>query len=173
MLARIAMGLLALPMALAGLYLAGGGALLIVAGGSWYYLPAGLALIAAAAGLFWRKPFAYPLFGLLLAATLAWALWEVGLDGWALVPRLVAPAVLALIVLAPGVKRAGNQPSVTWVVLPMLAILCTLLLSAVRWGRRCRDLSGPILPSGRPVHPCRRRRSAGRSRRPPPSSVRH
>jgi quinoprotein glucose dehydrogenase len=29
-----------------------------------------------------------------------WALWEVGLNGWALVPRVIAPAVLLVLVLA-------------------------------------------------------------------------
>jgi quinoprotein glucose dehydrogenase len=29
-----------------------------------------------------------------------WALWEVGLNGWALVPRVIAPTVLLVLVLA-------------------------------------------------------------------------
>src|SRR5690606_31653713 len=33
------------------------------------------------------------------AGTLAWALWEVGFDGWAQVPRLVAPTVVLVLVL--------------------------------------------------------------------------
>ena len=95
----IATGPLALVTALAGLVLAGGGAMLIAAGGSWYYLPAGMALLAVAAGLVLRKRFALPLYGALLVSMLGWSLWEAGLDGWALAPRLVGPAVLGLIIM--------------------------------------------------------------------------
>lgn len=129
MIARIAVIILALAMALAGAFLAIAGIQLIVAGGSWYYLPAGLALIATAAGLAWKKPFAFPLFGALLVVTLVWALWEVGVDGWALVPRLVAPAVLGLILLLPFVKRVGNQPRGWWIGIPVIAIAGVLIYS--------------------------------------------
>src|SRR5690606_20671611 len=48
-------------------------------------------------------------YGGLFVATLVWALWEVGLDGWALTPRLVAPMVLlALAVLCLPVVWAGR-----------------------------------------------------------------
>ncbi|MCB2077432.1 MAG: membrane-bound PQQ-dependent dehydrogenase, glucose/quinate/shikimate family [Novosphingobium sp.] len=123
------MVVMALAIALAGATLAVGGGVLIGAGGSWYYLLAGLAMIAVAVGLGWKKRFAFPLFGTLLAATLVWALWESGLDGWALVPRLVAPAVLGLILLLPFVRKQAAQPSRWWIGLPLLAIATTLFLS--------------------------------------------
>jgi glucose dehydrogenase len=124
---RITVILLAIAMALAGGVLAAGGAMLITAGGSWYYLPAGAALVAVAAGLAWRRRFALPLFGALLAATLAWSLWEAGLDGWALVPRLVAPAVLGAILTLRFVRRGGGQGSGWWAGAPTVAIAATLL----------------------------------------------
>ena len=73
MVGRVALILLALAMAPAGVALAVGGAVLIAAGGSWYYLPAGLALLGTAVGLVWRKRFAFPLFGLLLSPIIAGA----------------------------------------------------------------------------------------------------
>ena len=41
------------------------------------------------------------LYGAMLAWTVAWSLWEVGWDGWQLVPRLVAPFVLSACYGAP------------------------------------------------------------------------
>lgn len=43
-----------------------------------------------------------------VAFTWLWALWEVGLDGWGLLPRVFGPTLLALGVLAclPVLKRA-------------------------------------------------------------------
>src|SRR5262245_40263034 len=96
---RVLVIVLASLMALAGAWLVIGGVELIAAGGSFYYLPAGLALIATGAAVALRRSFAFPLFGILLAITLLWSLWEAGLNGWALVPRLVGPAVVGLVLL--------------------------------------------------------------------------
>jgi membrane-bound PQQ-dependent dehydrogenase (glucose/quinate/shikimate family) len=118
--------LLGVAMALAGAGLAAGGGELIAAGGSPYYLLAGAALAAAGLGLVLRRGWALPLYGLLLAGTLVWALWEAGLDGWALVPRLVAPAVLGLILLIPNVRARAGGPSPSWLALPVLAVVVAL-----------------------------------------------
>ena len=68
-------------------------------GGSIYYLLAGLGLIASGFLLFrGRTTGAWVYLGV-FGLTLVWALWEVGLDGWALVPRVIGPAVLAILVL--------------------------------------------------------------------------
>jgi quinoprotein glucose dehydrogenase len=80
-----------------GLLLALGGAKLIWLGGSWYYLPAGLLALASGynvlKGKWWTGAAVY---GILLLITLFWALYEAGLDGWALMPRVVSPLVLGL-----------------------------------------------------------------------------
>lgn len=123
---RILGGLLAICMALAGLALLIGGGELIAAGGSWYYAIAGAALAACGAGLGLGRRWALPLYGLLLAGTLAWAVWEAGLDGWALVPRLVAPAVLGLILLLPGVRRRAGGASAWWLAAPVLAVVVVM-----------------------------------------------
>jgi quinoprotein glucose dehydrogenase len=118
-------------MAIAGAMLMFGGTVLIAAHGSPYYLLCGAALLAAALGVAKRRAWAFRLYGLLLAATLGWALWEAGLDGWALVPRLVAPAVLGLILLIPALRR-GAPPGAAWfVAAPVLAIAVTLGVAAV------------------------------------------
>ena len=126
---RVLAGLLVAVMVIAGAVLAAGGGELLAAGGSPYYLLSGAALIATAVGLSLRRLWAFPLYGLLLAATLTWALWESGLDGWALVPRLVAPAVLGLLLLIPAVRRR-SAASAWFVAVPILAIVVALGISA-------------------------------------------
>ena len=99
--------LLALVLALASLPLVGGGAYLMVLGGSWYYLPAGLAILATAILLFRLSRLAVWVYLVTFAVTLAWALWESGLNGWAQIPRLAAPAVVLVLLLLclPGLRR--------------------------------------------------------------------
>ncbi|MEW5687144.1 MAG: membrane-bound PQQ-dependent dehydrogenase, glucose/quinate/shikimate family [Pseudomonadota bacterium] len=87
---------LGVVLALIGLVLAIGGGWLLVLGGSPYYLVAGLALLASGALLFRLNPLGGWLYVLTVLATLVWAVTEVGLDGWGLVPRIVAPIVLLL-----------------------------------------------------------------------------
>jgi quinoprotein glucose dehydrogenase len=85
---------------LIGAVLAIGGVKLLTLGGSFYYLLAGLGLIASGVLMFRLKLVgAYIYFGVFVL-TVLWALWEVGLDGWGLVPRVIAPAVLLALVIA-------------------------------------------------------------------------
>ncbi len=99
--------LLAVVVALFGLPLLAGGIWLVTLGGSWYYAAAGLALLATAFFLWRRSMTGVWVYLATFAATLVWALWEKGFDGWAQVPRLVAPTImLVLILLAiPGLVR--------------------------------------------------------------------
>src|SRR5262245_5903667 len=85
--------------ALIGIMLALGGAKLIAVGGSWYYLFAGLALIVAGLAVAQRKLLGVWIYAGAFVATMLWAFWEVGLNGWPLVPRLVGPLVLLLLVI--------------------------------------------------------------------------
>ena len=91
---------LAIVLVLIGAVLAFGGAWLLSLGGSFYYLLAGLGLIASGVMLFRLRPAGAWIYVAVFALTVLWALWEVGLDGWALVPRIVAPAVLLVGVIA-------------------------------------------------------------------------
>src|SRR4030095_10293088 len=84
---------------------------LAVLGGSWYYLIAGVMLLAAGyliskgsiAGLY--------TYAGAFALTCVWALWEVGLSGWQLIPRLVAPFVFLVlaILVAPALDKARGR----------------------------------------------------------------
>jgi quinoprotein glucose dehydrogenase len=82
-----------------GLILAIGGAWLAVLGGSPYYLLAGLGLIASGALLIRGRVLGAWLYLIVFALTIAWAFWESGTNGWALVPRIIGPAVLAILVV--------------------------------------------------------------------------
>lgn len=93
---------------LCGLGLAIPGVRLIALGGSPYYMIAGLALTASGV-LLWRGRIAGAwLFAAALVGTLAWALWEAGLNGWALVPRLSLFVPLGLL-LAIALFRGRNK----------------------------------------------------------------
>ena len=109
--------------ALIGLAIAGGGAWLVALGGTWYYLIAGIALIATGLLLIQREPAALWLYAALLVSTMAWALWEVGFDFWALAPRGDILAILGILLVLPWVVRrlgAGRWPGPAW---PLLAAL--------------------------------------------------
>lgn len=95
-----AVRIVAALLGLIGLVLAIGGAWLAFIGGSPYYLLAGLGLCAAAFFLFKGRLLGVTIYAAVFVATLFWALWEVGLHGWALVPRVVGPLVLFFVVLA-------------------------------------------------------------------------
>ncbi len=96
-----------------GLPIAAGGAWLIALGGSGYYLPAGLALLLTAVFLFRRDRAAIWIYLATYAATVIWALWEVGLDPWAQVPRLVAPTIVLILILTtiPVLRRPLRNAS--------------------------------------------------------------
>ena len=79
---------------------------LLLLGGSWYYLLAGLATVIAGVQLMRRRASGAWIVGLLSLATLVWAWWEVGYNGWALVPRLDWVVVLGLMLaVASGPAR--------------------------------------------------------------------
>jgi quinoprotein glucose dehydrogenase len=84
---------------LLGVLIGAGGAWLIALGGSWYYLPAGVALLVCGIFLLRRNIAGVWLYVLTWVATLIWAYWEVGMDGWGLMPRTLAPTVILVFVL--------------------------------------------------------------------------
>lgn len=100
---------------LIGVILIIGGTWLTVLGGSWYYLLAGLALLISGVLIALSRALGAWVYLATVVLTFLWALYEVGLDGWALVPRLVAPLVLLMPVLLvlPGLadltRERGRQ----------------------------------------------------------------
>ena len=90
---------------LVGLVFAGGGIQLALLGGSLYYVIAGAALIVSAILLWSGSRIGAWLFLIILLGTWVWAIWEVGLDGWQLMPRVLFLTVLGLWLLAPRARR--------------------------------------------------------------------
>ena len=75
-----------------------GGKLLSLGGSAWYLL-AGLAYLVIAVGYFTRSQYALPLAVITFLLTLVWALYEVQLSYWGLIPRLVVPALMLMLAL--------------------------------------------------------------------------
>lgn len=99
LLMRLYLGLVAIVFVIVGLVIAGGGAWLLSLGGSFYYLVAGLLLIASGLLYYRRRMLGFWLYLVMFALTVVWAFWEKGLNGWAQVPRLVAPTIVLLALL--------------------------------------------------------------------------
>ncbi len=96
-----------------GISLAWLGTELLLVGGSPYYVTAGVAVFAAGVFLLKGDRRGAWIYTLMLAGTYVWAIWEVGLDGWALLPRLLGPSVLGLWLLTPWAydRPAGTNSS--------------------------------------------------------------
>jgi len=94
---------------LPGLALAVGGAWLVLLGGSFHYLLAGMGVTGTGALLIAARREALWLYALVLFGSLVWALVEVRLDWWQLLPRLDLWFVLGLWLLLPFVEcRLGT-----------------------------------------------------------------
>ncbi|MBB3149486.1 quinoprotein glucose dehydrogenase [Phyllobacterium trifolii] len=97
-----------------GAILAAGGIKLALLGGSLYYATIGVLLIVSGVLTIMGRLLGLHLYSFAFLGTLIWSLFEAGLDGWALVPRLVGPfilLVLAILVMPtrlPNGKRAGR-----------------------------------------------------------------
>src|SRR5690606_33037460 len=93
-------------LALIGLILIIGGAQLAMLGGSWYYLIAGAAMVVSGVLYFRGRLAGAWVYAAVFIATVAWALFEVGIDFWGWVPRLAPILVLGVFaaLLAPRLK---------------------------------------------------------------------
>ncbi len=99
---------------LLGLTLGGGGLWLAWLGGSPYYAIAGLGLITSGYFLYRRSMIGFWIYTVTWLFTLVWAVWEVGLAPWPLVPRVVAPTVLMIVLLVslPAFRRTREERTV-------------------------------------------------------------
>nr|WP_058320518.1 glucose/quinate/shikimate family membrane-bound PQQ-dependent dehydrogenase [Sinorhizobium sp. GL28] len=97
--------LTAIVFALIGLVLGGGGAKLLILGGSPYYLVVGIGLLLTAVLLFMRKSAAIWLYAFIIVGSLGWAISEVGFDWWQLGPRGGVIVLLGLWLLLPAVRQ--------------------------------------------------------------------
>lgn len=109
--ARIWLWVLGAVLAIAGLFFLVGGGKLVSLGGSWYFLLAGLGLLAAGVQLVRRRLSGAWCYLGTYAATVLWALSEVGLDYWSLISRLLAMTFGAAVVAAsmPLLQPAGSS----------------------------------------------------------------
>ena len=98
--ARIWLWVLGAVLAVAGLFFMVGGAKLMSLGGSWYFLLAGIALLASGVQLIRRRASGAWIYLAVFVATVVWAFMEVGLDYWSLVSRLLAMTFGAAVVAA-------------------------------------------------------------------------
>ncbi len=128
---------------LIGITLLCGGVYLLTLGGSAYYLLCGAAVLASGALLWMRRRAGATLFGLMLLATLVWAVWEAGFDGWALLPRIVAPLVLGCVLLLPWIRRILQAGGV---VRPLLSGIAGLVI-AIGAGTALHAFAPPPSPA--------------------------
>lgn len=140
----------ALVFGLIALVLVLGGGWLVALGGSWYYLLAGIVLAVTAALVWQRDTFARFLYALLLIASLAWALWEVGLDWWPLGTRGGLLVLLGLWLMTPwaiGQRRVWNFSGQ----LLALTLIATVVAAGIAIVRDPHDLSGTLAKAGEPA----------------------
>lgn len=89
-----------------GLALAVGGIWLISLGGSWGYVILAILMIISAVLLLMRRRAGLLAYAVVIIFSLAWALWEVGFDWWAMAPREGLIVLLGIIMLLPPVVRS-------------------------------------------------------------------
>ena len=85
------------------------GSILLLLGGSFYYSLAGVTLAVSSYWLFRGDKRGAQLYGIFLVITYLWAIYEVGLEAWALMPRVAMFSVLGLWFLLPHVRRSLLQ----------------------------------------------------------------
>ncbi|MFS8138438.1 MAG: membrane-bound PQQ-dependent dehydrogenase, glucose/quinate/shikimate family, partial [Thermomonas sp.] len=102
---RLLPRLLGILLLIMGLALLAGGIKLSMLGGSLYYLLAGVGITLTGILLLATRRAALGLYALVLFASTVWALWEVGLDWWQLVPRLALLFALGIVMLLPWFRR--------------------------------------------------------------------
>src|SRR5690606_16393582 len=95
---------------LLGIALVAGGIWLAFLGGSWFYILLGLLLAISSALLLVRRASGLLIYGLTILVSVAWGVWEVGFDWWALVPRGALILVLGVLLLLPPMVRAMRGP---------------------------------------------------------------
>jgi quinoprotein glucose dehydrogenase len=127
--------ILAALLALMGAALVVGGVWLVSRGGSAYYVIAGAALLANGLLMWRRRPAALWLYSVILLATMAWAVWEVGLDFWQLAPRGDILVPLGLVMLLPWVvrplSRTRSWPGPAWPLVGALGIAVVVGIAAL------------------------------------------
>jgi len=119
-------------LAVIGLALLVRGATLAALGGSWYYGMTGVLLLVSGGLLFLQRVAAAWVYAVVFVGTILWALWEVGLSFWPLVPRLMPVLVLGFVfsllypTLAGGQRRKASY-ALAGVLLLVMAAVCAFM----------------------------------------------
>jgi quinoprotein glucose dehydrogenase len=137
-----------------GLALAAGGAWLIVLGGSFYYVVAGMGVAFTGALVLARRSSALWIYALVLIGTLIWAVWEVGFDFWPLAARGDVVFLLGLWLLAPWIARNLGDRSARAgraAMLPLwFGILASGAVLAVSFAYDYHEVEGAIVAANAP-----------------------
>ncbi|RRV10506.1 membrane-bound PQQ-dependent dehydrogenase, glucose/quinate/shikimate family [Pseudomonas sp. v388] len=107
-----------------GLALAIGGAMLVKLGGSGYYLIAGITCLISGFFFLRGRRSGFWVFSGLFVGTLLWALNEVGLQFWPLIPRLSGVFILAIpaLLLAPRLQGKATSARQWYVAASVMTI---------------------------------------------------
>lgn len=150
---RILSGVFGGLLVLIGLVLMVGGTWLLALGGSPYYLLAGLACLLSGVLILKGASSGISLYALFLFGTLVWAISEAGMSFWDLLPRLAGPAVLALLMGLPAVRRRivdRDGGAARWSA-GVVGLLCTIILGVAYVQSQPslpeRDLTSSLTPS--------------------------
>jgi quinoprotein glucose dehydrogenase len=130
--------LLGLSLLVGGVYLAG-------LGGSVYYLAAGILLTASGVLIWRRRALGMLLYFLFVLLTILWALWESGLNPWALLPRVLLPLCLGALVLL--VSRWWDSTREWSIGAALFGVETVIVIALFAVGNRSPD----GLPAPRPV----------------------
>ncbi|WCM91677.1 membrane-bound PQQ-dependent dehydrogenase, glucose/quinate/shikimate family [Acidovorax sp. NCPPB 2350] len=109
--ARLWLALLGLALLAAGAFFLYYGVQLARLGGSLYFVAAGVPLALSGIQILRARASGGLIFAVAFAATVAWALWDAGLEFWPQVSRLLLPTGVAMLVALsyPLMRRAGGQ----------------------------------------------------------------
>jgi quinoprotein glucose dehydrogenase len=145
--------LYAVILILIGMTLTIGGFRLLQLGGSPYYLATGFGLILCGGLLLKRRLEGVALYIAILIITISWAIWEVGFDGWRLLPRLGGPVLLGLLTFLPGFRKRLHGRDL--VALPMVAVAAAMgvVVGAGLHALRNSDPADPIFQIGTTLPP--------------------
>ncbi len=142
----------------AGAATALGGVKLVALHGSWYYLLAGLGVLLTGVLLLANRRMALWLYAAVLLLSTAWALYEVKLDWWQLLPRLDVWFVLGLwLLLVAGRRhatphaRAGGAPLAIALVVTAVIGIASLFVDPYRIDGRIERSAADLVPAPHPI----------------------
>ncbi|MDH6266364.1 quinoprotein glucose dehydrogenase [Rhizobium sp. SG_E_25_P2] len=141
--------LTSLACALIGVLLAREGWVLVSLGGSVAYLVIGVAYIVTALLIWRRDPVVLCFFGLVVLACLAWAVIEVGVDWWGLLPRLGFVVLTGLWLSTRWLRKRLDRPAripprLGYVGYPLGVVALVAALGAISGDDHVQDAGKPV-----------------------------